>query len=240
MVPSPAMPGSERTEVVDAHDRGSFDALTVVPEAGSGKGVLLLQEIFGVNDYVRDVAHRVAELGYVVLAPDLYWRIEPHIALGHSDDELQQAIALAQRFDFEPGLRDCGSALEHLRNLPEVEERVGVLGFCFGGTLAYHVAVRFSPDVVVSYYGSGVPDALELAEQITCPALFHFGGDDSYLPRERVEAARTTLEARPQTEFYVYEGAGHAFDNHLAARFHRPEAAAPAWDRTVDFLRRHL
>ena len=233
------MPPTQRREQVTAHDGGTFEALVTVPEGGKGNGVLLLQEIFGVNEYVNAVSLRLAGLGYVVSAPDLYWRIEPNIALPHDEEGLQQALSYGQRFDFENGVRDCGSALEHLRTLPEVGDRVGVVGFCFGGTLAYHVAARYSPDVVVSYYGSGVPEALEHAESIECPSLYHFGGDDPYIPRERVEAARAVLGERPKAEFYIYEGAAHAFDN-PAPMFHVPDAAAPAWERTVDFLRRNL
>ena len=231
---------TQRTERVAAHDGGAFDALLTLPESGKGNGVLLLQEIFGVNHYIDSLSKRLAGLGYVVLAPDLYWRIEPNVTLDdHSEEGLQQALGYAQRFDFEDGLRDCGSALEHLRTLPEVGDRVGVVGFCFGGTLAYHVAVRYSPDVVVSYYGSGVPEALDQAESIDCPSLYHFGGDDSYIPRERVEAAREVLGRRPNAEFCVYERAAHAFDN-PSPLFHVPEAAAPAWERTADFLQRNL
>lgn len=233
------MPVSQRREQITAHDGGRFEALVTLPERRQGNGILLLQEIFGVNEYISALSERLAGLGFVVLAPDLYWRIEPNIALPHNEETLQQAIALAQRFDFSNGVRDCGAALEHLRGLPEVGDRVGVVGFCFGGTLAHHVGAQYEPNVVVSYYGSGVPDALDLAEQISCPSLYHFGGDDSYIPRERVEAAREVLSRRPNTEFYVYEGAAHAFDN-PSPMFHVPEAAAAAWERTTDFLRRNL
>jgi carboxymethylenebutenolidase len=232
---------AERTERVTSHDGGSFDALVVLPSAGADNGILLLQEIFGVNDYVRAVAYRVAALGHVVLAPDLYWRIEPGIALGHDEQDLQKAFGYVQRFDWEEGLRDCGAALEHLRGLREVGvgERVGVLGFCFGGSLAYQVAAEFSPDFVVSYYGSRVPDELDRADEITCPALLHFGGADPYIPAERIEETRRVLAPRPDTELHVYEGATHAFDN-PAPMFHHKEAAAAAWARTETFLRRFL
>ena len=118
----------------------------------------------------------------------------------------------------------------------EVTGGVGVLGFCLGGTLAYLVAAAASPDAAVSYYGSGVPGALDQADDITCPLLVHFGGDDPYIPREQIEAAREALASRPGVSFVVHEGAGHAFDNSLAPMFHQPEAAGAAWQHTADFL----
>lgn len=232
---------STRTDEVEARGGGSFDALVQLPEDGSGPGVLLLHEIFGVNSYVRSVAERLAGLGCVVLAPDLYWRIERNVALDQrTEEDVREGIGYTQRFDLEKGLEDCDSALEHLRVLPEVAGAVAVMGFCFGGTIAYHVAARSKPDAAVCYYGSGVPDALELANDITCPILFHFGGSDPYIARERVEAARRSLSHRPNVEFDIQENAGHAFDNHLAPMFHNPKAAAAAWDMSVAFLRRHL
>jgi carboxymethylenebutenolidase len=230
---------TERVERISARGGEAFDAFTVAPEAGSGAGILLLQEIFGVNDYIRQVAGRLAELGYVALAPDLYWRMEPHVEIEESPEGVQRGIEHAQRFDFDAGLEDCGASLDHLRGLPEVTGKVAVLGLCFGGTLAYHVGLRFGPDVVVSYYGSGVPDALDDADALSCPALFHFGGADPYIPRERVEEARRVLEPRPETEFHVHEGAAHAFDN-PSPMFHHTAAAAAAWETTVEFLKRHL
>ncbi|CAN5567895.1 dienelactone hydrolase family protein [soil metagenome] len=234
------MPAGERTEHISAMDGGSFDAYTVLPGSGAGPGILLLQEIFGINVYIHGVARRVADLGYVVMAPDLYWRIEPHVALAHDQKGVARGMEYAQRFDPALGLQDCGTTLDHLRGLPEVTGRVAVLGFCFGGTLAYQVAARFEPDAAVSYYGSGVPGALEDADRIACPTLFHFGGDDPYIPREQVDKARKALEPRSGIEFHVHEGAGHAFDNHEAPMFHNPDAAAAAWGITARFLRHHL
>jgi carboxymethylenebutenolidase len=114
-----------------------------------------------------------------------------------------------------------------------------VFGFCLGGSVAFFAAARFEPDFAVSYYGSAVPDAVGMANDITCPILFHFGGADSYIPREAVDRARRALETRDNVEFHVHEGAGHAFDNR-APMFHNAEAAAAAWRLTTDFLTRRI
>jgi carboxymethylenebutenolidase len=227
----------ERSEHIDAPDgTGSFTAHVSLPAAGTGPGVVVLHEIFGVNDYVTATCRRLAELGYVALAPDLFWRIAPGLALGHDEEGLTKAMENVQRFDAPTAVLDAAAAVEHLRSLPEVQGGVGVLGFCLGGTLAYLVAAASEPDAAVSYYGSGVPDALDQAVQIDCPTLVHFGGDDPYIPREQVDAVVAGLDAHPGIEVIVHEGAGHAFDNHLAPGFHQPDAAEAAWQRTKAFL----
>jgi carboxymethylenebutenolidase len=223
-----------------ATDDGEFDALTGTPVGGSGPGLVVLQEIFGVGSYIRAAAERLADLGYVAMAPDVFWRIERNVALEHDEAGLNKGFELRQRFDQALGVRDGEAALQHLRAQPEVAGGAGVLGFCFGGTLAYLLAVHSNPDAAVSYYGSGVPDAIELAERITCPILFHFGGQDPYIPRERIRLVEEMAAARDHFEVHVQEGAGHAFDNHDAPMFHDPVAATAAWLITTEFLQRHL
>jgi carboxymethylenebutenolidase len=230
---------SERIEV----PAGSFDAHVAIPESGSGPGMLLLQEIFGVNDYVKDAARRLAGLGYVALAPDLYWRTERGLALGHDEADLRRAFAAVQQLDLQAAVEDSIAALAALRGLPEVTSagsRAGVLGFCLGGNLAYHVAAQAEPDVAVCYYGSAIADALDAADTIACPTLLHFGGDDPYIPRERVDGVAAMAAHRDAIECHVHDGAGHAFDNSFAPTFHEPRAAARAWGLTSAFLARAL
>jgi len=234
------MAPTTRTETVTAHDGGTFDAHVAVPSSGSGPGILLLQEIFGVNDYLRAVADRLADLGYVSLAPDLFWRIERNVDLPHDEGSMQKGFSLIQQFDIDTGLRDCDAALTHLRGLPEVSGKVGVLGFCMGGRLAYHVAARSEPDAAVSYYGSGIADFLDESEQISCPIIFHFGSEDPFIPNEQVDRIADRLADRDNVELHIQQGAGHAFDNHLAPMFHNAEAAAAAWNLTTKFLDREL
>lgn len=219
---------------------GELAAHVALPAAGSGPGLVLLHEIFGVNDYVRAGAQRLAGLGYVVLAPDLFWRTQPGLALAHTDAGIEAGMAAAGKLDFEAAVGDVIAALALMRSMPEVlGGRAGVIGFCLGGTLAYQAAVHGTPDVAVVYYGSGVPGALDAAAQITCPTLMHWGGDDPYIPREQVDAVAAMAAAHEQIECHVHEGAGHAFDNHLA-KFHVPEARAAAWELTAAFLAREL
>ena len=231
----------ERNEQIPAPDgSGDFAAHVTVPDAGRGPGVVVIHEIFGVNAYITSTCRRLADLGYVALAPDLFWRIAPGLSLDHDEEGLTKAMENVSRFDAATAVGDVAAALDHLRSLPEVEGGVGVLGFCLGGTLAYLAAAAASPDAAVSYYGSGVPDALDQADDIRCPKLVHFGGDDPYIPREQIEVARQALADRSGVTFVVHEGAGHAFDNHEAEMFHDAEAASRAWDQTAAFLREAL
>jgi carboxymethylenebutenolidase len=230
---------SERIATTD----GAFDAHVAIPESGRGPGMLLIHEIFGVNDYVRDAARRLTELGYVVLAPDLYWRTQPGLELSHEGADLQRAFAAMGQLDVKAAARDAIVALTALRELPEVASaggRAGVLGFCLGGTLAYQVAVHGDPDAVVCYYGSGIPGALDDAASISCPTLMHWGGADPYIAREQVDAVAATAAGMEHVECHVHEGAGHAFDNGFAPQFHVPAAAAAAWELTSAFLARTL
>jgi carboxymethylenebutenolidase len=138
-------------------------------------------------------------------------------------------------------VRDSIDALRALRELPEVTDgRAGVLGFCLGGTLAFAVAIDGDPDVAVCYYGSGIAGMLDRGEHVSCPLLFHFGGQDQYIPREQIDAVCAYAASRSDMECHIQAGAGHAFDNHEAPMFHQPEAAARAWEITRDFLGRTL
>jgi carboxymethylenebutenolidase len=232
------MPTS-RTDSVPTTD-GSFDLTVWRPDGGTGPGVLLIQEIFGVSDYIRAVAEDLAGLGYVVAAPDLFWRLKPRHDAAHDESGLAESLDLGSRFDFEQGLADSAVALAHLQALPEVDGGTGVLGFCLGGSIAYFLAAQGGLDAAVSFYGSAVPGSLAVMEQITVPLQFHFGGSDPYIPRDQVAAVETAAAGRDNVEIHVEEDAGHAFHNRKAPMFHVPEPAARAWQRTEEFLARHL
>ena len=224
--------------MVAASDGGQFDGYVWVPDRGSGTGVLLLQEIFGVGEYIRAVAERLASAGYTVLAPDLFWRLERGVTLEHDEAGLQRAFELVGNFDFERGVADAGAALSHLRGLPETGGRAGTIGFCLGGRLAWSVASRYDSDFAVSYYGSGIADALEESETISCPMLMHFGTEDSYIPIEQINTIRDSLSDRENFEIALHR-AGHAFDNHEAPMFYEQVAAREAWGITTRFLKRN-
>ena len=229
------------SDIIVPSPAGDIPALLCVPESGHGPGVVLVQEIFGVNGYIRDVAERLAAEGYVTLAPHMYWRIEPDFAVeATGPDDLPTAFAVAGRHDPDDGVADVGAALTHLAGRPEVDGPVGVMGFCFGGSMAYLAAAAHDPACAVSYYGSMVGANLDKAAAITCPIQFHFGSDDAFLPNDDVEGLRAATEGMENVQIHVAEGAGHAFDNHRNPMFSNPDAAAAAWAKTSAFLAANL
>jgi carboxymethylenebutenolidase len=229
-----------RTETIAMPDGGSMDAYVAIPASGTGPGVVVLMEIFGVGTYIRGATDRLAEHGYVALAPDLYRRTRPGMQFGRGPEGLREAGAAVSELDMPGAIDDAIVALARVRALPEVSGGSGVLGFCLGGTLAFAVAAAGNPAATVAYYGSGVADALSDSERIDCPVLFHYGGEDPYIPPDHAERVAAAAASRPDWEVYVQPDAGHAFDNHDSPMFSRPAAAARAWGLTSDFLARNL
>jgi carboxymethylenebutenolidase len=220
---------------------GDMPARLWRPAGGQGPGVLLLQEIFGVSPYIRRRGAALAAAGYVVLAPELYWRLDPALPpLDESaPDVVDVAMGRAMSLDWEQTVADATAALGALRAHDGVG-MAGVLGFCFGGGLAFNVAAVADPDCLVSYYGSALPELLGLAPSVTTPSLHHFGLSDDYIPADTVARIREAVTASgSQVEFETYDGANHAFDNDDFF-LHDPDASALAWDRTLGFLGRHL
>lgn len=236
------MAATTRTETIAMDDGGTMDAYVALPESGTGPGMLVVMEIFGVGAYIRGAADRLAELGYVALAPDLYRRIHPGAQFGRTEDELQVAMAASEQLDIDGAIADAQAALAHLRALPEVGgAAAGAIGFCLGGTLAFGLAAAADPATTVCYYGSGIPDMIDgAAARITGPVLMHWGGEDPYIPLEHAERAREAAESRPGWECHIHPDGGHAFDNWDNPMFHRPEPAARAWQQTRAFLARTL
>jgi carboxymethylenebutenolidase len=219
---------------------GDLDLPVWLPPGGQGPAIVLVQEIFGLDDYLRSVAAELAAAGFVVGVPDLFWRTDPGWSSTHDEAGLQASLAVSAEFDPDLGLADVVATLAHLRSLPEVTGRAGALGFCLGGSLAYGLAAAGSPDAVVSFYGSTVPAQLDLLDRISCPLQLHFGGQDPYIPRDAVAAVEAAVAGRDNVEIHVQEQAGHAFHNHAAPMFHHPEAAAAAWRSATAFLATHL
>jgi carboxymethylenebutenolidase len=228
---------SDGMVTIGTHDGGHMPAFLALPAAGSGPGLVLLQEIFGVTDYIRSRARDLAQLGYVVVAPELYWRLGPSVATDETSEAgLQEAFGYFGKLDIAQAVDDAIAALEHLRGMPETSGRAGIIGFCLGGRLAYEVGVQSTPDVVVSYYGAGIADRLDVASKLECPVIFHFGASDAYLPPDQVDRIRQAFEGHSDAEIYVHAGAGHAFDNFRAPIFYHQPAADEAWPQTTAFL----
>lgn len=227
-----------RTEQVQFDGHGTMSLFVWEPDGEPIGSVLVIQEIFGVGPYIRAVAERLCAAGYLVGAPDVFWRFAPNWASDHSAEGLAASMAQVGNLDVPQAITDCSAALERLADLDGLDGRPAVLGFCLGGTLAWGVAAAASPSCCVSYYGSGVPSMLSLIEQVGCPTLFHFGDEDPYLPNEGVEALAAAIAGRDGFVVNV-EHAGHAFDNHESEMFWNESAARAAWAKTTSFLAEH-
>ncbi|HJV01484.1 MAG TPA: dienelactone hydrolase family protein [Burkholderiaceae bacterium] len=218
---------------------GQFGAYLALPRGGKGPGIVLLQEIFGVNRHIRNVADQYAADGYVVLAPDLFWRHGPRIELGYDDEDWRRAVELKNATDVALAQQDIGHAVRALRAVPGVQGKVGAIGFCFGGLLAYHTAANGQVDVAVAYYGGGIQNQLARAAQVRVPLQLHFGALDAHIPADAVARIATAFDDNEAVELHVYDQAQHGFNcNHRAS--YQQRAAAQAHGNTLVFLSEHL
>lgn len=221
-------------------DDGAMDLPIWLPEAGSGPAVIVVQEIFGVGEWIRAVATELAAEGYVVGAPDLYWRIEPGWSAAHDEAGLGQAYEMVGRLDVPGAVADTVAALGVLGEQEAVTGTPGIVGFCLGGTIAWLAAAEGEPASCVSYYGSGVADAADRVGDVTCPTLLHFGGADPFIGADQVAVVAGAVTGHEHIAIQVHDGAGHAFENDRAAQFHDPAAAAVSRAQTLEHLRRTL
>lgn len=220
-----------------------FDAWLALPPAGCGPGIVLLQEIFGVNAHIRAVAEQYALAGFVVLAPDVFWRQATRVELGYEGEDRVRGMALAQACQPADLLADLATTVAALRTRAEVGARkVGALGYCMGGRLAWLAAASTDVDAAVAFYGGGIQNLLDRAGAIRCPLQLHYAEHDDHIPLdavERVRAAVAASPAGPASELHVYAGARHGF-NCWARACHHAASAALAHGRTVSFLAQHL
>lgn len=227
-------------DVILSGSEGNFSAYLATPASGSGAGMILIQEIFGVNKVMRDIANQHAANGYLALCPDLFWRQEPGIQLtDQTDEEWQRAFALYQDFNPDKGVDDLIAALDHLRALDGCSGRVGTVGYCLGGKLAYMMATRSNADCNVSYYGVAIETLLDEAANITRPLLLHIAEEDEFVPKEAQAQIKATLAANPHVTIHSYPGVGHAFAR-VGGQHFNEEAAALANRRTTEFFKKHL
>jgi carboxymethylenebutenolidase len=224
---------------IAAADDSAFKGYLSIPASGSGPGLILLHAIFGLNQHIRDRADAYAEEGYVVLAPDLFWHIKPGVELGHSEEDFKTALTYRDRFDVEQAILDIRDALWALRADRACTGKVGAIGFCLGGLLAYLAAARLPVDTAAAYYGVGIDEHLGEAKSIQCPIALHFGSEDESVPAGARAAIKQAHAGNDEAEIYVYRGAGHAFDNRAHETFDQ-SAASLAHSRTISLLRRAI
>ena len=218
---------------------GNFGAYLAVPHTGKGQGIVLIQEIFGVNEHIRSVAEQYAADGYVVLVPDLFWRSAPRIELKYEGEDMQRAYELYQNIDFAKVMDDVSRTAAALRALPQVEGKIASVGYCFGGLVSYTAAADGLVDTAVAYYGGGIQNQLARAADITIPLQMHFGGADSHIPPEAVKSIAETFDGNESVEIHVYPGADHGFNCSHRGSYNQ-RAATQAHGNTLIFLSENL
>ncbi len=212
----------------DGHELGAYVAQ---PEDEPIAGLVVVQEIFGVNGHIRSVADGYARHGFLAVAPALFDRIERGVELGYEGADLQRAMSFVPKLDVEKALADVEAAMKYAA--ASTGKKVGVIGYCFGGTLAWLAAARLHPAAAVGYYGGRIGNYVHESPQ--CPVMLHFGRQDAHIPPEEVEKVRS---AHPNVEIWWYD-AGHGF-NCDARGSYDPQSARMARERSLGFLKKHL
>lgn len=231
------MPGKEITITVPD---GEIMGYLATPASGSGPGVVVIQEIFGVNTWMRNISDDLASAGYVALCPDLFWRIEPGVQINSEDEEaFQKAFGLYGKFDADKGVDDLQVTVSHLRGLEGCSGKVGTVGFCLGGFLAYLMSARSDADASVGYYGVGIESKLDEASNISHPLMLHVAEEDQFVPKDAQAQVADALEGNAQVTLFNYPGADHAFAR-KGGHAYVGQAAELADRRTIEFLNGNL
>ncbi|MDP3746022.1 MAG: dienelactone hydrolase family protein [Phenylobacterium sp.] len=219
---------------------GDFTAYLARPAKTRAPAVVVIQEIFGVNAVMRDICDGLAAEGFLAVCPDLFWRIEPGIDItDKSEAEWKRAFELFNAFDVEAGVEDIAATIDQVRAMAEVNGKVGAVGFCLGGLLAFLTAARTDSDASVSYYGVGIEGRLAEAEKLADPLLMHIAEEDQFVPKEAQALIVTTLKNHPQIQIHTYPGRDHAFAR-VGGEHYDAADAKLAGGRTLAFFKQHL
>jgi carboxymethylenebutenolidase len=215
-----------------AADGHNFDAYVAHPQGVPLAGLVVVQEIFGVNAHIRAVTDGYAKDGFLAVSPAIFDRIEPGIELGYESTDMQKAMGLFPKIDIDKAVQDVAATLDYAAKA--TQKKVGIIGYCFGGTMAWLASTRLRPAAAVGYYGGRIPNYA--AEIPSAPVMLHFGKDDAHIPASEVDKVKA---AHPEVEIYWYDNAGHAFNRDVAPGYN-PEAAKLARQRSLNFLKKHL
>ena len=219
-----------------AEDGNQLSAYVAKPEGEAIGALVVVQEIFGVNSYIRSVADGYARDGFVAIAPALFDRIEKGVELKYEGEDMKKAVEMYQKLNPATALLDIAAAYKHL----EAEGKgIGVIGYCYGGLMSWLSATRgetlkMQPSCTVGYYAGGIGSVAK--EEPSCPVMLHFGANDDHIGKDQIDAVR---ETHPEVQIFVYEGAGHGFSCDVRGSYN-PEAAKLARQRSLEFLKTHI
>jgi carboxymethylenebutenolidase len=220
---------------------GTFNAYVARPAAaGRAPAVVVIQEIFGVNQVMRDLTDTYAASGFLAICPDLFWRIEPGIDItDKSEAEMKRAFELFNAFDVDKGVKDIGATIAHARADRGCSGPVGAVGYCLGGLLAFLTATRTDVDAAVAYYGVGIDQRLREADTLVTPIVLHIAEEDQFVTKAAQAAILAALKNRSNAEIFSYPGRDHAFARSGGEHYDAADAAR-AEARTLSFFRGQL
>jgi carboxymethylenebutenolidase len=220
---------------------GAFGAYIARPKTLPAPSVVVLQELFGVNADIRKTCEELAEQGFLAVAPDLFWRQEPGVDLSvTSEADWQHGLRLYQAYDRDTGVKDVKETIDAVRNLPECNGKVALLGYCLGALMVFMTAVRNDGiDVAVWYHGGDTEKYLGEVDGLHAPLLMHLAEEDEFISKAAQAAIKAALAKKPNTTVYSYPGQNHAFSRHNGAHYNAA-AAHLANSRTSEFLNRQL
>lgn len=220
---------------IKAHDGGSFGAYVSTPPTGKGPGIVLIQEIWGVNQHIRDVADSYAMDGFTVFAPDIFWRQQPRVDLGYNEVDNPKAYAFMNGLDRTNVAVDLAGTAAALRAHEAVKGKIASVGYCLGGALSFVCAATGIVDAAVCYYGGGIHTMLDRVPSIKVPMLLHFAEKDAHIPMSAVESVQAAFKGRDEVRIDIYPGVDHGF-NCWGRAMYNQKAAALARGRTLKFL----
>ncbi len=230
---------SQMTEISTLSGEDSFSAYVARPATAPRAAIIVIQEIFGVNAGIREKCDLLAQDGYLAIAPDLFWRLEPGIELDPDvPEQMQEALGLLDKFNQDAGIRDIEATIHYAREQTG-GGKVGTVGYCLGGRLAYMTAARTDIDASVGYYAVGVDGLLGEKHAIAHPLMLHIPTEDGFVPAETQQAMHDGLDDHPKVVLHDYPGLDHGFATQFGQR-RNEEAAQLADSRTMAFFAEHL
>lgn len=235
------MTATSRTITIDTLDgKGRFDTYVAEPASTPRAAIVVIQEIFGVNAGIRSKCDRLAADGYLALAPDLFWQIAPGVELDPDvPDQMQRALDLMGQFDQDAGIRDIEATIRTARDMLAEGGKVGVVGYCLGGRLAFMTAARTDVDASVGYYGVGIDGLLGEAHAIAHPVLLHIPQEDHFVDKDAQARMHAGLDDHAKVTLFDYPGEDHGFATEFGQR-RSDESANLADQRTASFFAAHL
>lgn len=219
---------------------GEFAAYIARPKVSPAPAIVVLQELFGVNEDIRKTCDELAAQGFLAVAPDLFWRLEPGVDLSvTSEADWQHGLRLYQSYDRDAGVRDVQDAIKYARGLPDCNGKVAILGYCLGALMVFMTAARSEVDAAVAYHGSETEKYLGESDRLKAPLIMHLGEEDEFIPKTAQALIKEALSRKPNATVYSYPGQMHAFSRHGGAHYDAA-AASLAHERTYKFLHQQL